>query len=71
MCPDVLKPFSANNTYATRYLEKSDENWENRKLDKRQCTVCPGNSNPPESIESNYFIQLSSFDLKSFCSLNE
>ena len=34
-------------------------------------TVCPGSSDPTLNIESNYFIQLNSFDLKSFCSVNE
>ena len=34
-------------------------------------TVCPGSSDPTLNIESNYFIQLSSCDLKIFCSVNE
>ena len=34
-------------------------------------TVCPGSSDPTLNIESNYFIQLSSSDLKLFCSVNE
>ena len=34
-------------------------------------TVCPGSSGPSYSIESKYFIQLSSCDLKLFWSVNE
>ena len=34
-------------------------------------TVCPGSSDPTLNIESNYFIQLNSCDLKLFCSVNE
>ena len=34
-------------------------------------TVCPGSSDPTLNIESNYFIQFSSCDLKLFCSVNE
>ena len=34
-------------------------------------TVCPGSSDPTLNIESSYFIQSSSFDLKLFCSVNE
>ena len=34
-------------------------------------TVCPGSSDPTYNIESNYFIQSNSCDLKLFCSANE
>ena len=36
-----------------------------------ELTVCPGSSDPTYSIESSYFIQLSSCDLKSFCTVNK
>ena len=34
-------------------------------------TVWPGSSDPTKNIESNYFIQYNSRDLKLFCSVNE
>ena len=33
--------------------------------------VCPRSSDPTLDIESNYFIQSNSCDLKLFCSVNE
>ena len=38
---------------------------------QRAATVCPGSSDPTYNIESNYFIQSNSYDLKLFCPVNE